>query len=161
MDVNAGLTDRDVEQVTACSRMQAHARTHAQCTRACTSIRGSGAHAGCLAAWLHARMHACACSGGAKALPACSGCVHTLHHAQARIKYGRNELEAEKSKRIEVCLPVPAALMRLLGAQAHSPPASRSQGDHHPHRASPPNTGTPLWKLVLKQFDDLLVKVGP
>ena len=31
----------------------------------------------------------------------------------------------------------------------------------HTHRLHAPATaGTPFWKLVLKQFDDLLVKVG-
>ncbi|KAJ9533975.1 hypothetical protein QJQ45_027070 [Haematococcus lacustris] len=78
-------------------------------------------------------------------------------YREARNKYGRNELEPEQSGWLASSSHCPlCAVTGRLGTAVQ-----QAVGDSWWHSigmlvAQP---GTPLWKLILKQFDDLLVKI--
>lgn len=82
-----------------------------------------------------AEVQVCQSSPAASALRLC----HLLQ--QARAKHGSNEAAAEQG------------MQQFIGATR----SHRDQWDATLARSS--CVGTPFWKLVLKQFDDLLVKV--
>jgi hypothetical protein len=81
--------------------------------------------------------------------------------SQARAQYGRNELPHEQGVLMQGGWAEWGALKGTGGAvwrggsSCNSTRVRRSAPPPHAFCAA----GTPLWKLILKQFDDLLVKV--
>lgn len=96
--------------------------------------------------------------------------------AEARRRFGRNELAPEPGTRMRAC-PATHVTTHCSGSAfkgvswqpwLRQPPLWRWQPNRHAAGcqprgracpAHPAHAGTPFWRLVLKQFDDLLVKV--